>query len=97
MANRPQHRVWQEIQPIAGIHLDVPADAIPEGGSPDMNNCFIDGNTLAKRPGYAQFGASAVHATERVTGVFSVQAEDDTTHLFATSRFSAPTKRDGSM
>jgi len=86
MAKRQQHRLWKEIQPIGGVHLNVPADAIPEGGSPDMNNCFIDGNTLAKRPGYEQWGSGAVHASERVTGIFSVQAEDDTTHLFVTSQ-----------
>ena len=79
-------RSWLRVQPIGGMILNVPATDLPPTGSPDMNNCFVRGTTLGKRPGYAQWGTGSVHASERVLGIFSCQDEANTTHLFAATQ-----------
>lgn len=63
--------------------LTAPAK-IPLGGSPDMVNCFVRGNTLRKRPGFSPLG-DRLHATENVMGIFSTVDEDDVSFLFATT------------
>ena len=65
---------------------NIPATDLPPTASPDMNNVFVKGTVLGKRPGYLQWGAGAVHATERVMGLFSTQDEDNATHFYAASQ-----------
>ena len=79
-------RKWVRLQPIGGMIANIPATDLPPTASPDMNNVFVKGTVLGKRPGYLQWGAGAVHATERVMGLFSTQDEDNATHFYAASQ-----------
>jgi hypothetical protein len=72
-------RAWLEIRPIEGMFADVPGQEIPPGGSPDMLNCIVRGETLRKRPGYSQFGDQV--DGDPILGLFSTQDESDTTQL----------------
>lgn len=73
------------IEPLDGVYGLTAVSRIPNGGSPDMINCFVRGNTLRKRPGFSQLG-DTLSATERVMGIFSAIDEDDNTFLFATTQ-----------
>jgi hypothetical protein len=70
------------VEPLDGMYASVPSSKMPLGASPDMLNCYVRRDMLLKRPGFAQVG-NAVHATERVMGLYSTLDIDDTTYLYA--------------
>ena len=72
------------VLPLNGMFGLVPSEAIPPGGSPDMVNCFVRGDTLRKRPGNARLGPQ-VAAAGRVMGLFSCEDKDANPHLFVST------------
>jgi hypothetical protein len=73
------------IEPLDGMFGETPPGKIPVGGSPDMSNCYVRGDTLRKRPGYSILG-NQVHASQRIMGLFSAFDEDDNVFLFAATQ-----------
>ena len=72
-----------EIRPIAGFYTPLSHD-IPVGGSPDMSNMAVWKSRLIKRPGYAQWQSGNAAIGTTVTGLYSIQDDENNTHLFAT-------------
>lgn len=72
-----------DIFPNLGMVTAVPAKELPLGASPDMLNMTFVAGRLRKRPGFTQFQSGNAAFGESVTGLASVQDDENATHLFA--------------
>lgn len=72
-----------DVYPQLGMVTQIPARNLPLGASPDMLNMCLVGGRLRKRPGYTQLATGNAAFSSSVTGLFSVQDEENGTHLFA--------------
>lgn len=73
-------------RPVLGMWTADPAQEIPDGASPDMLNLLVFKGMLVKRPGYVQFSDGNSALGNPVLALFSLQDNEDATHLYALTK-----------